>query len=328
MSRAPLATRLSRRLTGRRDTPATTRPAYDETSSEYERDVGAAWARRETAVRSWWQSPVIVGEVQRRITGDPCMRVEEYFRDRHCPEPLGRGLSLGAGGGQLERSMLELGVCEEILGIDISEQRVEWANDAIPQSLSGRLSFERHNLETWRPVGRFDLLIARVVLHHITRLEPLCESLQTVLRRGSLLYIDEYVGPARFQWTDKQLEVIARLLDRLSPSLVADLVEPSAGPRRHANRPSVESMIAADPSESARSDEIMGILDAHFDLVERRPYAGAVFHQLFNRITGNFQGNDDLVRTLMEIDFLLCDEGVLETNYEWAVYRTRGRREA
>ena len=72
MSRAPLATRLSRRLTGRSDTPATTRPAYDETSSEYERDVGAAWARRETAVRSWWQSPVIVGEVQRRITGDPC----------------------------------------------------------------------------------------------------------------------------------------------------------------------------------------------------------------------------------------------------------------
>jgi len=144
-----------------------------------------------------------------------------------------------------------------------------------------------------------------------------------MLRPSSLLYVDEYVGPARFQWTDKQLEVIGRLLDRLSPSLVADLVEPAAGSRRRAQRPTVEGMIASDPSESVRSDEIAGILRAHFDLVERRPYGGAVFHQLFNRIMGNFAGHDDLVRTLMEVDFLLCDEGVLETNYEWTVYRTR-----
>ena len=82
-------------------------------------------------------------------------------------------------------------------------------------------------------------------------------------------------------------------------------------------------MIAADPSESVRSAEIPRILGTYFDLLERRPYGGAVFHQLFNRIMGNFEGGDDLVRTLMEIDFLLCDEGVLETNYEWAVYRTR-----
>ena len=82
-------------------------------------------------------------------------------------------------------------------------------------------------------------------------------------------------------------------------------------------------MIASDPSESVRSEELTSVLGAHFELVERRPYGGAVFHQLFNRIMGNFEGQDDLVRTLMEVDFLLCDEGVLETNYEWAVYRTR-----
>lgn len=304
---------------------------YDETSSEYALRVGTHWARRETSIRSWWQSPVVVGEIQRRITGEAGKRVEEYFRDRHCPRsfprgsrrPFRRALSLGAGGGQLERSMLELGVCREILGIDISEARVESANSVIPQALRGRLAFRCHNLETWRPDGRFDLVIARDVLHHITRLEALCGALEELLQPGSILYVDEYVGPVRFQWTDKQLEVIARLLDRLSPSLVADLVEPALGSRRRAHRPTLEDMIASDPSESVRSDEIADILRAHFELVERRPYGGAVFHQLFNRIMGNFDGNDDLVRTLMEIDFLLCDEGVLDTNYEWTVYRTR-----
>ncbi|MGO8906093.1 MAG: class I SAM-dependent methyltransferase [Solirubrobacteraceae bacterium] len=297
---------------------------YDETSSEYAQRVGAHWGRRHSAIRSWWQSPVVLEEVQRRITGHAGKRVEEYFRDRHCTRPFGRALSLGAGGGQLERSMLELGVCREIVGIDISEARVEQANAAIPQALRGRLSFECHNLEIWRPVGSFDLVIARDVLHHITRLEELCDTLTRLLRPGSLFYVDEYVGPARFQWTDGQLEVIARLLDRLSPERVADVVEPALGPRRRVERPSVEGMIASDPSESVRSDEIPGILAAQFEVVERRPYGGAVFHQLFNRIMGNFEGHDDLVRTLMEVDFLLCDTGVLQTNYEWAVYRTRG----
>lgn len=296
---------------------------YDETSSEYALKVGAQWARRETAVRSWWNSPVVLAEIQRRVTGDQDTPVEQYFRDRYCPTPFPRALSLGAGGGQLERSMLALGVCREILGIDISEARVEHANAAIPENLKDRLAFECHNLEVWRPEGQFDLLIARDVLHHIAHIEELCESLNGLLRPGSLLYVDEYVGPTRFQWTDKQLEVIARLLDRLSPSLVADLVEPARGPRRRAQRPTVANMIASDPSESVRSEELTSVLRAHFELVERRPYGGAVFHQLFNRIMGNFEGQDDLVRTLMEVDFLLCDEGVLETNYEWAVYRTR-----
>ncbi len=216
----------------------------EETSADYARRVGEHWARRETAVRSWWQSPVVVAEIQRRITGDAAKRVEEYFRDRYCQRPLGRGLSLGAGGGGLERSMLELGVCEEILGIDISAPRVERANAAIPEALRGRLAFECHNLEDWRPDGSFDLVIARDVLHHIARLESLCEAFGQMLGPGSLLYVDEYVGPARFQWTDKQLEVIGRLLDRLSPALVADLVEPTAGARRRARRPTVEDMIA------------------------------------------------------------------------------------
>lgn len=297
--------------------------AYDETSQEYARQVAEHWSQPEPHIRSWWQSPVVLAEVRRRVTGDPRKSVEEYFRDRYCPSPFGRALSLGAGNGQLELSMLELGVCDEILGIDISEARVEYANAQIPRAFKDRLAFECHNLEIWRPDGRFDLLIARDVLHHISRLEELCESFEELLRPGALLYVDEYVGPARFQWTDKQLDVIARLLGRLSLPLVADLVEPTLGGRRYAQRPTVESMIAADPSESVRSDEITAILGARLDIVERRPYGGAVFHQLFNRIMGNFVGQDDLVRTLMEIDFLLCDEGVLETNYEWAVYRTR-----
>jgi SAM-dependent methyltransferase len=217
--------------------------------------------------------------------------------------------------------MLEVGACEAILGIDISQARVDYANALVPEHMGDRLTFECANLETWRPSGRFDLLIARDVLHHIARLEELCDSLAKLLTPGALLYVDEFVGPKRFQWTDKQLEVIGRLLDRLSSALVEDLVLGDGTLRRRAIRPTIEDMIAGDPSESVRSDEIPAILAERFELLELRPYGGAIFHQLFNRLMGNFAGHDDLVRVLMEIDFLLTDEGVLDTNYQWAVYR-------
>jgi SAM-dependent methyltransferase len=294
---------------------------YDETSAEYAQKVGERWAAPELHVRSWWQSPVVLAELRRRVTGDPHKSFEEYFRERYCPRPFARALSLGAGGGHCERTMLELGICDEILGVDISQARVDHASALIPEHMRGRLSFECANLETWRPSGSFDLLIARDVLHHIARLEELCESLSEMLAPGALLYVDEFVGPKRFQWTDKQLEVIGRLLDRLSPELVEDLVLGDGTLRRRAIRPTVENMIAADPSESVRSDEIPTILAERFELLELRPYGGAVFHQLFNRLMGNFTGHDDLVRILMEVDFLLADEGVLEHNYRWAVYR-------
>jgi len=294
---------------------------YDETSQEYAQQVGEYWSQPEPHIRSWWQSPVVLAELRRRVTGDPQKSFEEYFRERYCPRPFGRALSLGAGEGHCERIMLESGICEEILGVDISQSRVDYANSVIPEHLKGRLVFECANLETWRPSGRFDLLIARDVLHHIARLEELCQSLTELLTPGALLYVDEFVGPKRFQWTDKQLDVIGRLLDRLSPQLVSDLVLGDGTLRRRAIRPTVANMIATDPSESVRSDEVPGILAEHFELVELRPYGGAVFHQLFNRLMGNFAGQDDLVRVLMELDFLFVDEGVLETNYQWAVYR-------
>jgi SAM-dependent methyltransferase len=299
---------------------------YDETSEEYAEHVSEHWARREVNLRSWWQSPVVLAEIRRRVTGDPTKTFEAYFCERYCRPPFGRALSLGAGGGQFERSMLEIGACKEVLGVDISEARVERANAQVPEQLAGNLTFECANLEVWRPSGRFDLLIARDVLHHIARLEELCQSLLELLTPGALLYVDEFVGPKRFQWTDKQLEVIGRLLDRLSPALVEDIVCGDGTLRRRAVRPTVESMIASDPSESVRSDEIPTILAEYFELVELRPYGGAVFHQLFNRLMGNFEGHDDLVRVLMELDFLLADEGVLETDYQWAVYRVPGGR--
>jgi hypothetical protein len=39
---------------------------------------------------------------------------------------------------------------------------------------------------------------------------------------------------------------------------------------------------------------------------------------------GNFAEQPDLVHILMEIDAILTDEGVVQNNYLWGVYRAKG----
>jgi SAM-dependent methyltransferase len=293
------------------------------TSDQYAARVNEVWgASGSVAIRSWWQSPVILREINRRITGNPDVRPQAYFAARYCKEPLGPAVSLGSGGGELELELVQLEACTSMLGLELAEERVAGARDRTPAELRDRVTFQRANLETWSPPPGLGLVVARDVLHHIEGLERLFAELAGALRPDGLFYVDEFVGPARFQWTDKQLELITRLFGRLAPELRVDLTGEETV-REVATRPDLEAFIASDPSEAIRSDEIPELLERFFEPVEVKPYGGAIYQQLFNRIMGNFADRDDLVRTIVELDFILTDEGVVGSDYLWGVYRPR-----
>nr|MDQ3725902.1 hypothetical protein [Actinomycetota bacterium] len=64
-------------------------------------------------------------------------------------------------------------------------------------------------------------------------------------------------------------------------------------------------------------------LDAHLEPITVKPYGGAIFHQLFARIMGNFARRPELVRLILEFDAILTDLGTVESDYLWAAYRSR-----
>jgi SAM-dependent methyltransferase len=295
----------------------------DPTSEAYERTVADHWGGGDSSIRSFWQSPVVMAEINRRVTGDPQLKSYEYFIQRHCPTPRARGLSIGCGEGHLEREMMRLGACESLVAVDISSDRIERARAGTPTDLQRPIEFVCANLETWEPQEKFDLVIAKGALHHMDGLERLFDMIETVLADDGVLYVDEFVGPSRFQWTDKQLGLVNRLLDRLSSDLRRDLGDPSGGPKAPATRPTIADMIAADPSEAARSAELRDLLRTRFEPLEEREWGGAIFHLLFSRIMGNFVDHDDLVRTIMEIDAILTEERVVDSDCLYGVYRRR-----
>jgi SAM-dependent methyltransferase len=292
-------------------------------SVEYARAVAEQWNRPQRRARSFWQSSVVMAEINRRVSGDPQTSPEEYLAAGYCRPRRRRGFSLGCAGGEMERELIRLDACEHILGVDIAEARIEGARRATPEQWRDRLTFECADLETWRPDGTFDLILARDVLHHVSDLPAWLDFISGALTDGGLLYVDEFVGPDRFQWTDAQLDIVNRLLDRLSPELLRDVVYDDGSPRAPVGRPSVEDMIREDPSESAHSADIPGMLAATFEIVEQRRKGGALYHLFFNRIMGNFDDHPDLVRAVMEADAILTESGALEDNYLWAVCRPR-----
>jgi SAM-dependent methyltransferase len=297
--------------------------APDPTSPGYEQAVAQRWGRSDPTIRSFWQSRVVQGEINRRVTGDPHLSPAAYFVRSYCQRPRGHALSLGCGDGGLEFELMSLGAAERMLAVDLSQARLDRAKAATPPALQGQIEFKCVNLERWRPEASFDLIVAQGVLHHIEGLERMFELVEEALDDDGLMYFDDFVGPSRFQWSDRQLAIINRLLDRLSPELRRDLISPQAEPRPPVTRPSIAAMISSDPSEAARSEELLEILHEHMEPLEERPWGGAVFHQLFNRLMGNFDGQDDLVRELMEFDAILTDLEVVSSDFVWGVYRFR-----
>src|SRR5215813_9104087 len=110
--------------------------------STYADRVSSRWGKEGKKVaRSFWNSEVVTQEINRRLTGDPELTALESFRRRHCARPRRLALSLGSGEGQFEIEAVRSGVCERIIGIDISAERVARAQARVPDELRDRVMF-------------------------------------------------------------------------------------------------------------------------------------------------------------------------------------------
>jgi SAM-dependent methyltransferase len=271
---------------------------------------------------AFWQSPVARASVNRRVTGDPGLAPEIDFARRHGPViPAPHVVSLKASDAKFEIALIEAGSCERLTGLDPDPGRRNFANGRIPVPLRGRMEFIDGDLDTFQAPEPVGAIVARSVLHGEPDLEARLDLLHATLVPDGLLFVDDFVGPARFQWTDRQLRIVNRLLERLPDELRVDLAAEDGRLKDEVRRPDAADWAAANPHQAVRSDEVVALLDDRFERVDVRLYGGAVFHQLFSRIMGNFVGRPELIGLLMEVDGLLTDEAGLSSDYVWGAWR-------
>jgi SAM-dependent methyltransferase len=167
--------------------------------------------------------------------------------------PGGRVLSVGCGPGEKEMEIAAKNpdYFFEALDIEpdvIGRNRVLARERGIPN-----LSFaigDMNRLEL--PPSSYGAVLGLGAIHHVEDLEGFYDSVRRALVPEGVLLALEYVGPTRFQWSDRQIEeanrVLARLPGRLKPG------------RSVAKRHEVRYMLLEDPSEAVRSAEILPLL--------------------------------------------------------------------
>ena len=297
--------------------------------------LDAAWGNPETWVANgehWTHLDAIHRLINRRVSGDPAINPLAWF-GRHLADagcwPLRRVLVLGCGAGHLERELHGLGFAREIVAFDLSPQVLDVARKNVA-GLDG-ITHVLASLDDL-PVGQapflpgsFDAVLGVSSVHHCSQLESLYEAVAQLLTPDGWFYLDEYVGPDRFQYSERHIEQVKALADLLPDRLLATQ---TGVVKKGFRAPTVAEVIAVDPSEAVHSSNILPLLPDYFRVVAQRPYGGSLLHVLLADIAQNFHAPDarPWLQALMDAEDDLDRLGQLEQHFSCVIARQRPGR--
>jgi 2-polyprenyl-3-methyl-5-hydroxy-6-metoxy-1,4-benzoquinol methylase len=197
-----------------------------------------------------------------------------------------RALELGCGSGWLTLAMAERGAIAH--GMDIASGAIEIARayyDAVRPRVSGTATYEIADLNSvqW-PEGRYDLVVAKGVLHHLIRADAVIDGVHAALVPGGLFWICDNHGtetrstaaaagllmlvlPTQVTYTDK-LRGLARFgrksPDRIRASMEAEGLSPFEGAGRRVPWPALVAE-RFDIQAMRPGEAITGYLAAELD---------------------------------------------------------------
>ncbi len=230
-------------------------------------------------VSYWLAVPELRRRVNESLTGDPNkLYIQGFIETFKSQWPVERVLSVGCGAGDLERGVASQGIAKRVDGIDVSRKSlVEAEACARAEGLGAVIKYTVSEALEWlKQEGTYDVIFFHGVLHHLQDLEEVLGLAGERVRGGNpgLIYIDEYVGPSRDEWTDDHLKGAAHLFDKVAST---DRRTPEAW----------APIAMEDPTEMIRSSEIERVVRDTLTMVEWQPYYGNIVFPLVNAIRGS-----------------------------------------
>jgi SAM-dependent methyltransferase len=262
---------------------------------------------------NWMASVAVLMHLNERATGDPARDWLSSWAHRWFVGDKLRVLVLGCGEGWLERTVAQWPFVARIDASDAAAEAVARARAMAPPNV--HYTTADLNVAELEPDAN-DVVVAHSVLHHVENLEHCLAQIERAMKRDATLIINEYVGPNRFQFGDDILAIINELLVALGYP-----------PRE---RPPVEQVIAADPTEAVRSEELMPMLAERFEILEQKALGGTVLMHLLYDIVQDFRWENARERSIVDMlctfEGALVDAGAIPSDFVIAAARKRGSR--
>lgn len=264
---------------------------------------------------TWMANTAVLMHLNERATGDPARDWLSSWAHRWFVGDDLRVLVLGCGEGWLERAVAQWPFVARIDAVDFAEHAVARAREAargIPKIQYGVIDLNRDEL----PAAAYDVVVAHSVLHHVENLEHAYKQIERTMKPDATLLLNEYAGPNRFQYSDAVLTIINTLLGCIG-------FPPKT-------RPTIEEMIANDPTEAVRSDELLAFTERTFEVLERKAIGGTILQHLLYGVVQNFRFDVPRERAILEIlctiEAMLVDRDRIPCDYVILAARKKGSR--
>jgi SAM-dependent methyltransferase len=267
-----------------------------------------------------WEANQVVQQSQWRfITGSAFLNPIDWFMQRF--GPFARMASICSGSGLLERHIAASYLRDpdgRIDGYDISPGSVEVAR-AKAAGMSGVYYHVCDINSAELDASSLDAAFAHGALHHIRNLDHCLGQIRSALQPTGYLYVNDYVGPRRYQWTDVQLRLARELLSTLPSRYVRNAILDRCDP---------VALKTADPSEAVRSDHIMDHVHAHFDVIVQLNRGGTLLAPIFGAgciSPSAFETEEGMqaISRLCARERALIDGGVIRSDHVVVVARPR-----
>ncbi len=267
----------------------------------------------------WTSNPLVQEVVNRRIVGPASNDFWlNWVLADYLPSRVRRCLSICCGTGTHEIIAAKTGRVGFLEAFDLSPRGVDAARRRAADAGVEVRFFEADVNAYECPRRSYDLILAGGALHHVSALERVLATLHDGLTDDGVLIANEFVGPVRHQWTERQVETVNRLLGALPPHLRA---------RSRIERSSVEEMLAHDPSEAVRSSLILPVLRSYFEIVEARPFGGTLMHVLYQALDPATLESPEAraaLGSVLATEESLIGAGVLPSDFALVAARRRG----
>ncbi len=286
--------------------------------------VADYWGQQFETMRtdnSYWLNNKLVEEsTYRLMTDTPKHWLGWLLNDYFAQRTFDRSLSVCCGDGAHEIQLYTSGKVRFVSGVDISEEAIKRANGRFEAvgAPNDRYLLEVRDVNALKIDGTFDLILSTGALHHTTNLEGLLAAVGRALAPNGYFVVVEFIGPNRFQWTDRQIEIANQVLAAIDPSYLRD------GRKTRFERPTIESMLKCDPSEAVRSAEVYPLVKKYFDVRYERFYNGTLLHQL-HPLLRTEQANqerrdfDSIVKLILLLEDLLIKGHVLPSDFVFLI---------
>jgi ubiquinone/menaquinone biosynthesis C-methylase UbiE len=286
--------------------------------------IKSAWQHIEAPPTNWWDIPAVRMRWNDLITGSASVEYHQYTSEKWLKNRSNLlALSLGCGTGHNELIWAKLNRFERIDAYDLSAHRIQTASEAAAGLGYGNLIRyavgDVFDIEVKESL--YDVIVVEQSLHHFSPLDKILSRIAAFLKKDGFFFINEFVGPTRFQWTDRQIEAVNGLLAVL-PIKFKTLWKTNDIKRKMV-RPSHLRMILGDPSEAVESDRIVPLLRTIFDVIELKGYGGSILHLLFNGIAHNFLNDDPetkhYLKMIFDVEDLLLQSQDIQHDFVVAV---------